>query len=425
MSNDPRSSVAGAPEPDLSDTPRESRRASTGQGTVRSKGAPLWSWPQRLVRASALLLFVMSGIVWMRPVNIPGRNLQPFGCGSAANPMTGPLAEIHCMDAIGSSRALALCLLIGAGLLLGIGESLVARFPSYSARMALAASTGVPLAAFGISIGAVLWGLGRLPPEVAARAVGLTGSLVIVTLVLVFLTMAVVLAVRPQGLAGQPLEAGPREIVQKFSVPSAGRPSGAIFFLVFFALCALAWSGGDYSRSLASDALVLLIFGVSLQSMMALGGLVSFGHAAFFGLGAYGAALSHMQWGASLPVALAAGCALAGAAAGWGCGVGRGASGGMAMACEGKAGRFAMLGNVPAARKPINPANTTAVFPISQQSRCWLRVRILQRPQNLVLWALIHPLSGFQEGRWTKYRPCAYSPVSLKPAHSRAPPIRS
>lgn len=81
-----------------------------------------------------------------------------------------------------------------------------------------------------------------------------------------------------------------------------------------------------------------------------------------------------------------------------------------------------MLGNVPAARKPINPANTTAVFPISQQSRCWLRVRILQRPQNLVLWALIHPLSGFQEGRWTKYRPCAYSPVSLKPAHSRAPP---
>ncbi len=45
----------------------------------------------------------------------------------------------------------------------------------------------VPLAAFGAAIGAVLWGLGRLPPEVAARAVGLTGSLVIVTLLLVFL----------------------------------------------------------------------------------------------------------------------------------------------------------------------------------------------------------------------------------------------
>jgi ABC-type branched-subunit amino acid transport system ATPase component/ABC-type branched-subunit amino acid transport system permease subunit len=131
------------------------------------------------------------------------------------------------------------------------------------------------------------------------------------TLVLVFLTMAVVLAVRPQGLMGQPLDAGPREIIQKFHQPSVKRSLGALYFAAFFGLCALAWTGGEYTRSLASDALILLIFGVSLQSMMALGGLVSFGHAAFFGLGAYGAALSHTQWGASLPVALAAGCALA------------------------------------------------------------------------------------------------------------------
>ena len=44
---------------------------------------------------------------------------------------------------------------------------------------------------------------------------------------------------------------------------------------------------------------------------MALGGLVSFGHAAFFALGAYGAALSNSLWGASLPVALATGCGAA------------------------------------------------------------------------------------------------------------------
>ena len=131
------------------------------------------------------------------------------------------------------------------------------------------------------------------------------------TLVMVFLTMAVVLAVRPQGLMGQPLDAGPREIIQKFHQPGAGRSSIALYFVAFLGLCALAWVGGDYSRSLASDALILLIFGVSLQSMMALGGLVSFGHAAFFALGAYGAALSHAHWGATLPAALAAGCALA------------------------------------------------------------------------------------------------------------------
>jgi branched-chain amino acid transport system permease protein len=51
----------------------------------------------------------------------------------------------------------------------------------------------------------------------------------------------------------------------------------------------------------------LLLLGVSLQAMMALGGLVSFGHAAFFGLGAYGAALTHLMWGWHLPAALAAG----------------------------------------------------------------------------------------------------------------------
>jgi branched-chain amino acid transport system permease protein len=150
----------------------------------------------------------------------------------------------------------------------------------------------------------------------AALLIGLIHSLGVslfpqATLVLVFLTMALVLAVRPQGLMGQPLDAGPREIIQKFHVPSVKRSWNALYFGVFFALCGAAWTGGDYVRALASDALVLLIFGVSLQAMMALGGLVSFGHAAFFGLGAYGAALSHTLWGATLPVALAAGCGLA------------------------------------------------------------------------------------------------------------------
>ncbi len=150
----------------------------------------------------------------------------------------------------------------------------------------------------------------------AALLIGLIHSLGVslfpqATLVLVFLTMAVVLAVRPQGLMGLPLDAGPREIIQKFHLPSVKRSWNALYFGVFFALCGAAWTGGDYARALASDALILLIFGVSLQAMMALGGLVSFGHAAFFGLGAYGAALSHTLWGATLPVALAAGCGLA------------------------------------------------------------------------------------------------------------------
>ena len=62
-----------------------------------------------------------------------------------------------------------------------LAVAVVQRLPIWRAQLL------VPLAAFGAAIGTVLWGLGRLPPEVAARAVGLTGSLVIVTLVLVFL----------------------------------------------------------------------------------------------------------------------------------------------------------------------------------------------------------------------------------------------
>ena len=131
------------------------------------------------------------------------------------------------------------------------------------------------------------------------------------TLVLVFLTMAVVLAVRPLGLFGQPHGTGPRELAQKFMLKPASRGGRVAVYGAFLAVCAAAWLAGDYWRSLAADALILMIFGISLQAVMALGGLVSFGHAAFFALGAYGAALSHVHWGASLPMALAAGCVLA------------------------------------------------------------------------------------------------------------------
>jgi branched-chain amino acid transport system permease protein len=131
------------------------------------------------------------------------------------------------------------------------------------------------------------------------------------TLVLVFLTMAGVLALRPLGLLGQRFAVGPKELVQKFILTPVSQAWSAMTFVVIgVALSAVWWLGG-YWQTLAGDALILLIFGVSLQAMMALGGLVSFGHAAFFALGGYGAALAHASGGASLPVALAAGCALA------------------------------------------------------------------------------------------------------------------
>lgn len=129
------------------------------------------------------------------------------------------------------------------------------------------------------------------------------------TLVLVFLTMGVVLAVRPQGLLGRALAALPQEQGLRFHLwPESPR--------AFWGACAvlaglLAWVGswGAYGQALLGDMLILVIVGVSLQSMMALGAMVSFGHAAFFGLGAYAAAWVHLVWGWSLLPALLSACA--------------------------------------------------------------------------------------------------------------------
>jgi branched-chain amino acid transport system permease protein len=136
------------------------------------------------------------------------------------------------------------------------------------------------------------------------------------TLVIVFLTMAVVLVFRPQGLFGVALASlesagGVREAAQKFRGLLLGWRRLLAVAAALALLAGLAWLGGPYWQTLAADALILMIFGISLQAMMALGGLVSFGHAAFFALGGYGAALSHSLWGASLPLALAVGCGAA------------------------------------------------------------------------------------------------------------------
>ena len=165
----------------------------------------------------------------------------------------------------------------------------------------------------------VMGGLGSIGGAfVAALLIGLVHAFGIsffpqATLVLVFLTMAVVLVFRPQGLFGLPASAmdAPREVAQKFRGLGLGMAATLGIVVAFAAVAGAAWLGGPYWQSLVLDALILMIFGISLQAMMALGSLVSFGHAAFFALGAYGAALSHSLWGAPLPLALVAGCAAA------------------------------------------------------------------------------------------------------------------
>ncbi len=192
--------------------------------------------------------------------------------------------------------------------LAGLGGALqVPREPAHlQMDMAMIVETFVVVVTGGLgSIGGAFW---------AAMLIGLVHALGIAwfpqaTLVLVFLTMAVVLVLRPQGLAGRRLTAvqGQREVAQPFRGLNLPRASTAAVLLALGTMALLAWLSGAYWQTLAIDAMVFVMFGISLQAMMGLAGLVSFGHAAYFALGAYGAALSHLHWGANLLGAAAIG----------------------------------------------------------------------------------------------------------------------
>ena len=219
----------------------------------------------------------------------------------------------HMLAALGvNPRPLMLGAVVLGCALAGLGGAL--QLPKEPAHLQM--DMGVIVETFVV---VVMGGLGSIGGAfVAALLIGLVHAFGIslfpqATLVLVFLTMAVVLVFRPQGLFGLPASAldAPREAAQKFRGLGLRAAPTASIALALAVVAGAAWLGGPYWQALALDALILMIFGISLQAMMALGGLVSFGHAAFFALGAYGAALAHSLWGASLPLALAAGCAAA------------------------------------------------------------------------------------------------------------------
>jgi len=114
-----------------------------------------------------------------------------------------------------------------------------------------------------------------------------------VTLVLVFLIMAVVLIVRPHGLMGRKTQPGQHSGAAR--EPLLSPATREIKILGAVALAALVVAPlllGNYGVSLLTELVILTLFAASLHFMMGPGGLASFGHAAYFGLGAYGTALA-------------------------------------------------------------------------------------------------------------------------------------
>lgn len=67
--------------------------------------------------------------------------------------------------------------------------------------------------------------------------------------------------------------------------------------------------------SLATEIMILALWALSLNLLVGYTGLVSFGHAAYFGLGAYGAALAMIHWAPNVLLGILAGTILAGLAA--------------------------------------------------------------------------------------------------------------
>jgi branched-chain amino acid transport system permease protein len=143
------------------------------------------------------------------------------------------------------------------------------------------------------------------------------------TLVIEFIVMAVVLVVRPWGLLGRPQaaqRAAPAHIEPPMRPASRTLAVGAAVLAA--ALAALPLVGAAYTVVLMTDILVFALFAASLHFIMGPAGMVSFGHAAYFGLGAYGAGLLLLRAGAPMELALAGAplvAALGAAVFGWFC----------------------------------------------------------------------------------------------------------
>jgi branched-chain amino acid transport system permease protein len=126
-----------------------------------------------------------------------------------------------------------------------------------------------------------------------------------ISIILVFLVMAVVLIVRPWGLFGKkeaPARRTPGLTVNPWRPLTSVERLASLAAIVL--LAALPLVGGNYALSVGAEVAIFVIFAASLHFLMAVGGLASFGHAAYFGLGAYGVALLAKMAGLPMIVCL-------------------------------------------------------------------------------------------------------------------------
>lgn len=144
------------------------------------------------------------------------------------------------------------------------------------------------------------------------------------TLVVEFLVMAIVLVWRPWGLLGKPGASvrNPAEVEAPMRAAPSALRRFAWALLGVLLLVPLLEPWLPYLPVLLIDILVAVLFATSLHFIMGPGGMHSFGHAAYFGLGAYGAAMCLKALSLPMEVSLVLGPVVAGLGAlifGWFC----------------------------------------------------------------------------------------------------------
>ena len=218
-----------------------------------------------------------------------------------------------------NQRLLFTCVFALGAALAGLGGALaIPREP---------ASLGLDLAAISDAfVVVVVGGLGSIPGallaalligEIKAFCVGL--GLSKLTLGAEFIVMAVVLMARPSGLFGRP-QAAPRAPAS--SEPPLPPPPWKTAAAALIVLALAPLFADDYGLVLLNDILVFALLAASLHFILGPGGMASFGHAAYFGIGAYAAAIAVLRGALPMELSLAiapAAAALAAALFGWFC----------------------------------------------------------------------------------------------------------
>lgn len=177
----------------------------------------------------------------------------------------------------------------------------------------------------------VIGGMGSLPGALlAAIVVGITQAFGILlfpksTLILIFLIMSVVLIFKPYGLLGEKEEgvgAASRSLFAMQNLRMADMRQKLAYAAFVLILLAMPLVTPDYFLILVAEIAILAIFAASLHFLLGPGGIGSFGHAFYFGIGAYTAAFFSTKFGINTGWALIAAPLLAafgGLVTGWLC----------------------------------------------------------------------------------------------------------